>query len=119
MAFPSGQRAGRILLVDDGVSAPGVAAMLAQLGHIVVRAVTGNEALARFTNDSPDVVLFAVRLNDNAMRAARVLIAELPGGPPAPVAWICPRADAELGGAAVIAAGDDLIALPVSRPELA
>jgi len=119
MAFSGGQRAGRILLVDDGVAAPGLAAILAQLGHRVMRAATGNEALARFTHDLPDVVLFAVRLTDLAMRAARTLMAELPGGPAAPVAFVCPRADAEAAGAAVIATGDDLIALPASRAELA
>ncbi len=119
MTFAGGQHAGRILLVDDGEAAPGLAAALAELGHLVIRVGSGNEALARFTTDAPDVVLFAVRLPDVAMRAARKLLAELPGGPAAPVAYVCPRADAELAGAAVLDDGDDLIALPASRPELA
>ncbi len=119
MAPTRGQPGGRILLVDDGASAPGLAATLAQLGHTVLCAATGTEALARFTHDAPEIVLFAVSLSNAAMRAARQLIGELPGGPPAPVAYVCPRAEAEAAGEEIVTAGDDLIGLPLSRPELA
>jgi signal transduction histidine kinase len=119
MAFSKAQRAGRILLVEDGLAAPELAATLAQLGHLVLRAASGTEALARFANDTPDAVLFAVRLPSAAMRATRALLADLPDGPTAPVAFVCPRADTELVGDEVVAGGDDLIGLPLSRPELA
>ena len=111
---------GVVLVVDDNQQNRALAqATLEQEGYQVVLAESGEEALRRFQERTPDCMLLDVRMPGmDGPELCRRLRA-LPGGKDVPVVFLTALRDVDTFEAAVAAGGDDFVTKPVQPTEMA
>ena len=113
--MPDSDRALKILIADDSASDRMVLqAIVAQLGHEVVLAEDGLDAVDVFTNESPDIILLdALMPRLDGMGAAR-LIKQQSADRLVPIIFLTSLSDAESLAECLDAGGDDFLSKPYS-----
>ncbi len=110
---------GTVLVVDDNADNRALArATLEDEGFVVVLAVNGEDALARFAHTRSDCVLLDIRMPglDGVTVCGR--LRELPGGADVPILFVTAQRDLDTFDRARDAGGDDFITKPYRPAEL-
>ncbi len=109
----------RILLAeDDALNRRLVRALLEHLGHDVVTAANGKEAVAEFKREAPDIVLMDVSMPIMDGLEATRLIKEASADRFVPVIFLTAAEGAEALHRCVQCGGDDFLSKPVNEPTL-
>jgi signal transduction histidine kinase len=108
-----------ILVADDNAENRAVAkASLEDEGYEVLLANDGEQAVALFTQCSPDCVLLDIKMPKMDGIAACGAIRALPGGQDVPVVFVTALRDVETFDRAQVAGGDDFLNKPYRTTEL-
>ncbi|HVV84429.1 MAG TPA: hybrid sensor histidine kinase/response regulator [Kofleriaceae bacterium] len=108
-----------VLVVDDNQSNRALAqATLEDEGYRVVLAGDGEEGIAAFERDHPDLILLDVRMPGVDGPTACERIRTLPGGGDVPIIFVTALRDVETFDRALLAGGDDFLTKPFRPTEL-
>jgi signal transduction histidine kinase len=109
-----------ILVADDNAENRAVAkATLEDEGYDILLAADGEQAVAAFSERSPDCVLLDIKMPKMDGVAACRAIRALPGGQDVPVVFLTALRDVETFDRAQLAGGDDFMTKPYRPTELA
>lgn len=106
----------KILVVDDSRTIrAALEAMVKRLGHEIASAGTGNEAIAHFVRERPDLILLDVTMPDMDGYAVARRLRTLSGSDWLPILFLSASDEDQDLDKAIDAGGDDYLVKPVSQ----